>query len=70
MHPINIDIYKNIPNEKIPDTESLKDTYNRVTYYFNSEIKNTYWFLENNTKYEEKAILEGKTPFYLVYKKI
>ena len=40
LHPINIDIYKNIPNEKIPDTESLKDTYNRVTYYFNSEIKN------------------------------
>ena len=43
-HPINIDIYKKIPNENIPDTESLKDTYNRVVNYFNktinTEIKN------------------------------
>ena len=39
FHPININIYKNIPAEKIPDTESLQDTYKRVTYYFNSEIK-------------------------------
>ena len=26
-HPLNIKIYKDIPKEKIPDTESLKDTY-------------------------------------------
>ena len=38
-HPINIEAYKNIPKEKIPDTESLKDTYERVTKYFEEEIK-------------------------------
>ena len=39
-HPINIDVYKKIPLEKIPDTESLKDTYERVIEYYNLEIKN------------------------------
>jgi 2,3-bisphosphoglycerate-dependent phosphoglycerate mutase len=39
-HPINIDTYKNIPREKIPDTESLKDTYERVIRYYNSDIQN------------------------------
>lgn len=39
FHPANIDIYKNMPKEKIPDTESLKDTYKRVTNYFETEIK-------------------------------
>ena len=39
FHPINIDIYKDIPKEKIPDTESLKDTYERVTNYFELEVK-------------------------------
>ena len=39
-HPINIDIYKKIPLEKIPDTESLKDTYERVIEYYNLEIRN------------------------------
>ena len=38
-HPINIDTYKNIPKEVIPDTESLKDTYERVTKNFEKEIK-------------------------------
>ncbi len=38
-HPINIDIYKAIPREKIPDTESLKDTYERVIKYYNSNIQ-------------------------------
>ena len=38
-HPINIDIYKDIPLENIPDTESLKDTYDRVLPYFKKEIK-------------------------------
>ena len=33
-HPLNIDIYKNVPREIIPDTESLKDTYERVLKYF------------------------------------
>ena len=39
-HPINIDTYKTIPREKIPDTESLKDTYERVMGYYNSDIHN------------------------------
>ena len=38
-HPINIEIYKNIPKDKIPDTESLKDTYERVVEYFKKEIQ-------------------------------
>ena len=38
-HPINIDIYKNIPLENIPDTESLKDTYDRVLPYFKKKIQ-------------------------------
>jgi 2,3-bisphosphoglycerate-dependent phosphoglycerate mutase len=44
-HPINIDTYKAIPREKIPDTESLKDTYERVIEYYNSNIHNK--LLEN-----------------------
>ena len=39
LHPLNIETYKDIPVNEIPDTESLKDTYVRVTNYFNSEIK-------------------------------
>ena len=38
-HPINIETYKEVPSEEIPDTESLKDTYDRVMKYFNSDIK-------------------------------
>ena len=38
-HPINIETYKEIPKEIIPDTESLKDTYERVLKYFEKEIK-------------------------------
>ena len=37
-HPININVYKNIPKNLIPDTESLKDTYERVFPYFEKEI--------------------------------
>ena len=37
-HPLNIETYKNIPNQNIPDTESLKDTYERVFPYFKKEI--------------------------------
>jgi 2,3-bisphosphoglycerate-dependent phosphoglycerate mutase len=39
-HPINIDSYKEIPNNRIPDTESLKDTYERVLEFYNQEIEN------------------------------
>ena len=38
-HPINIETYKDVPKEIIPDTESLKNTYERVTKYFEEEIK-------------------------------
>ena len=38
-HPININAYKDIPEKVIPDTESLKDTYERVSKYFEEEIK-------------------------------
>ena len=40
FHPSNIDAYKNVPAENIPDTESLKDTFVRVTDYYKSEIVN------------------------------
>jgi len=39
-HPQNIETYKKIPKEVIPDTESLKDTYDRVLKYFKEEIQN------------------------------
>jgi len=38
-HPINIDTYKEIPVNKIPDTESLKDTYERVLEFYKQEIE-------------------------------
>ena len=47
-HPINIETYKSLPKEVIPDTESLKDTYERVTKYFEKEIER---------KLEDKNIL-------------
>ena len=31
---------KNVPKENIPDTESLKDTYERVIKFYDEEIKN------------------------------
>ena len=40
FHPSNIDTYKDVPVENIPNTESLKDTFERVTNYYNSEIIN------------------------------
>jgi len=39
-HPINIETYKEIPINKIPDTESLKDTYERVLEFYKQEIEN------------------------------
>ena len=38
-HPLNINTYKDIPTEKIPDTESLKDTYERVIKFYNEEVE-------------------------------
>ena len=38
-HPLNMKIYKDIPKENIPDTESLKDTYERVMKFYSDEIQ-------------------------------
>ena len=38
-HPKNISIYNDIPRKLIPDTESLKDTYERVVPYFVENIE-------------------------------
>ena len=38
-HPLNIETYKNVPIDLIPDTESLKDTYERVIKYYDAEIR-------------------------------
>ena len=37
-HPFNIEAYKDIPRNMIPDTESLKDTYERVVPYYKKNI--------------------------------
>ena len=37
-HPNNIDTYKELSRDIIPDTESLKDTYKRVVKYYEKEI--------------------------------
>ena len=44
-HPLNIETYKKVPKENIPDTESLKDTYDRVVKYYKEEIEK---YLSNN----------------------
>lgn len=38
-HPINIETYNDIPRENLPDTESLKNTYDRVVKYYLENIK-------------------------------
>ena len=38
-HPLNIKTYENLPKEILPDTESLKDTFERVQEYFKREIQ-------------------------------
>tara|TARA_A100001011_G_scaffold379727_1_gene446121 strand:- start:1054 stop:1767 length:714 start_codon:yes stop_codon:yes gene_type:complete len=38
-HPVNIETYKYLPKNIIPDTESLKDTYERVLKYYKDEIQ-------------------------------
>ena len=37
-HPLNNIIYKDVPKNLIPDTESLKDTYDRVIPYYKNYI--------------------------------
>ena len=37
-HPNNIHTYNELSRDKIPDTESLKDTYERVVKYYEKEI--------------------------------
>ena len=39
-HPINIKTYKDVPKKNLPDSESLKDTYDRVIKFYNKEIQN------------------------------
>ena len=39
FHPSNIKIYKDVPDENIPDTESLKDTYERVINFYTNKIE-------------------------------
>tara|TARA_B100000965_G_C19401991_1_gene673682 strand:+ start:58 stop:774 length:717 start_codon:yes stop_codon:yes gene_type:complete len=39
-HPSNITTYKDVPSSKIPDTESLEDTFNRVISFYKEEIEN------------------------------
>jgi len=46
FHPLNIGIYNEVPKENIPDTESLKDTYERVVKYYMEEIEKN--LLNNN----------------------
>ena len=45
-HPINIETYREIPVDEIPDTESLKDTYERVLKFYKKEIENK--IIKNN----------------------
>jgi 2,3-bisphosphoglycerate-dependent phosphoglycerate mutase len=39
-HPINIKTYREVPINKIPNTESLKDTYERVLEFYKKEVEN------------------------------
>ena len=39
FHPTNIETYKKLSKNVIPDTESLKDTYTRVIEYYEKEIQ-------------------------------
>ncbi len=40
LHPLNNKIYEDVPKEMIPDTESLKDTYERVINFYKKKIEN------------------------------
>lgn len=37
-HPKNIDTYNDVPRNKIPDTESLKNTFERVVPFYEAKI--------------------------------
>ena len=39
LHPYKNKIYTNIPKDKIPETESLKDTFKRVVPYYEKKIE-------------------------------
>ncbi len=39
FHPLNISAYEKVPKNKIPDTESLKDTYERVIPFYKSNLQ-------------------------------
>ena len=39
-HPLNIETYNDITRDRIPDAESLKDTYDRVVKFYSENIKN------------------------------
>ena len=45
FHPLNINTYKSMSIKEIPDTESLKDTYERVINFFQEQVKEN---LKNN----------------------
>ena len=45
-HPSKVKNYNIIPIDKIPDTESLKDTYERVLQFYKEEIENK--IIKNN----------------------
>ena len=47
-HPVNIKAYNEVPSDKIPNTESLKDTYIRVIEFYKNEIENIIVDLSNN----------------------
>ncbi len=38
-HPINMQVYKSLKKEEIPDTESLKDTFERVVNYYKKKYR-------------------------------
>ena len=53
---------------EIEDTFSNLDQFKRV--HGSPKEKNLNFFLDVKTKYEQKAINKGLSPFYLVYKKV
>ena len=57
-HPVNIDTYKTVPRDMIPDTESLKDTYERVIRYYNSDIQNKLYGYESLESFYHLTNLE------------
>ena len=50
--------------------EAFSNLYQFKKLHVSSEEKNLNFFLDMNTKYEQKAINKGLAPSYLVYKKV